>query len=84
MSEFEGRPVLVTGCARARGMGLAIAVAFARAGGADLVVTDVAAGGTRNENEVGLEEMRLGWKGLESLAAELGGWGDVSSRLSAT
>ena len=70
MSEFAGRVVLVTGCARARGIGRAIAVAFARAG-ADVVVTDVAAGGTRNENEEGLEEKRLGWKGLDSLAGEI-------------
>jgi 3-oxoacyl-[acyl-carrier protein] reductase len=70
MSDFEGKVVMVTGCARARGMGRAISVAFARAG-ADLVVTDVAPGGTRNENEEGLEEIRLGWKGLESLADEI-------------
>ncbi len=74
MSEFEGRTVLITGCARARGMGRAIAVAFARAG-ADVVATDVATGGTRNENEEGLEEIRLGWKGLESLATEIEGLG---------
>ena len=70
MSEFAGKVVLVTGCARARGIGRAISVAFARAG-ADVVVTDVAAGGTRNENEEGLEEKRLGWKGLDSLAGEI-------------
>ena len=70
MSEFAGRVVLVTGCARARGIGRAIAGAFARAG-ADVVVTDVAAGGTRNENEEGLEEKRVGWKGLDSLAEEI-------------
>ena len=74
MSEFAGRVVLVTGCARARGIGRAIAVAFARVG-ADIVVTDVAAGGTRNENEEGLEEKRLGWKGLDSLAGEIQGLG---------
>ena len=74
MSEFEGKTVLITGCARARGMGRAIAVAFARAG-ADVVATDVASGGTRNENEEGLEEIRLGWKGLESLATEIEGLG---------
>jgi NAD(P)-dependent dehydrogenase (short-subunit alcohol dehydrogenase family) len=74
MSEFTGRIVMVTGCARARGIGRAIAVAFAQAG-ADLVVTDVAAGGTRNENEEGLEEMRLGWTGLDSLAGEIRGLG---------
>jgi len=74
MSEFAGRVVMVTGCARARGIGRAIAVAFARAG-ADIVATDVAAGGTRNENEEGLEETRLGWKGLDSLAEEIKGLG---------
>jgi NAD(P)-dependent dehydrogenase (short-subunit alcohol dehydrogenase family) len=70
MTDFDGKIVLVTGCARAQGIGRAISVAFARAG-ADLVVTDVATSGTRNENEEGLAEMRLGWKGLESLAGEI-------------
>ena len=74
MSEFEGKTVLITGCARARGMGRAIAVAFARAG-ADVVATDVVSGGTRNDNEEGLEEIRLGWKGLESLTTEIEGLG---------
>jgi len=58
MSDFDGKVVLVTGCARAQGMGRAISVAFARAG-ADVVATDVATGGTRNENEEGLAEIRL-------------------------
>ena len=70
MSDFDGKVVLVTGCARARGIGRAISVAFARAG-ADIVATDVVSGGTRNENEEGLEEIRIGWKGLESLAQEI-------------
>jgi 3-oxoacyl-[acyl-carrier protein] reductase len=74
MSDFDRKVVLVTGCARARGIGRAISVAFARAG-ADVVVTDVATGGTRNENEEGLEEIRIGWKGLESLAGEIQGLG---------
>jgi len=74
MSEFEGKTVLITGCARARGMGRAIAVAFARAG-ADVAATDIVPGGTRNENEEGLEEIRVGWKGLESLAGEIEGLG---------
>ncbi len=55
-------------------MGRAIAVAFARAG-ADIVATDVVSGGTRNDNEEGLEEIRLGWKGLESLTTEIEGLG---------
>jgi NAD(P)-dependent dehydrogenase (short-subunit alcohol dehydrogenase family) len=70
VSEFDGKIVLITGCGRARGIGRAIAVAFARSG-ADVVVTDLAAGGTRNENDEGLEEKRIGWKGLESLAGEI-------------
>src|SRR5438034_8440181 len=74
MSEFDGKVVLVTGCARARGIGRAIAAAFAGAG-ADIVATDIATGGTRNENEEGLEEIRRSWKGLESLAAEIQGLG---------
>ncbi len=74
MGDLDGKVVLITGCGRARGIGRAMAVAFAQAG-ADIVATDVATGGTRNENEEGLEEIRLAWKGLESLAAEIGGLG---------
>ena len=74
MGDLDGKVVLITGCGRARGIGRAMAGAFARAG-ADVVATDVAAGGTRNENDEGLEETRLGWTGLESLAAEIGGLG---------
>jgi NAD(P)-dependent dehydrogenase (short-subunit alcohol dehydrogenase family) len=74
VNEFEGKSVLVTGCGRVRGIGRALAVAFARAG-ADVAATDIAVGGTRNENEEGLEEIRQDWKGLESLAAEIQGLG---------
>ena len=74
MNEFDGKCVLITGCGRVRGIGRALAVAFARAG-ADVTATDVATSGTRNENEEGLEEIRQGWKGLESLAAEIQGMG---------
>jgi len=74
MNEFDGKCVLITGCGRVRGIGRALAVAFARAG-ADVTATDVAISGTRNENEEGLEEIRQGWKGLESLAAEIQGMG---------
>src|SRR5437667_6732447 len=74
VNEFEGKSVLVTGCGRVRGIGRALAVAFARAG-AEMVATATATGGTRNENEEGLEEIRQSWKGLESLAAEIQGLG---------
>jgi len=74
VNEFQGKSVLITGCGRVRGIGRALAVAFAAAG-ADVTATDIAAGGTRNENEEGLEEIRQGWKGLESLAAEIQGMG---------
>jgi NAD(P)-dependent dehydrogenase (short-subunit alcohol dehydrogenase family) len=74
MSDFDGKVVLITGCGRVRGIGRAIALAFAQAG-ADIAATDVATGGTRNENEEGLEEIRVGWKGLESLAGEIQGLG---------
>jgi NAD(P)-dependent dehydrogenase (short-subunit alcohol dehydrogenase family) len=57
MSEFEGKTVLITECARAGGMGRAIAVAFARAG-ADLVATDVVTGGTRDDVAVSLSPSR--------------------------
>ena len=70
MTEFDGKVVLITGCGRVRGMGRAMSLAFARAG-ADIVATDIATSGTRNENEEGLEEIRVGWKGLESLAGEI-------------
>jgi len=74
VGDLDGKVVLITGCARARGMGREMATTFARAG-ADIVATDVVAGGTRNDNEEGLAEIRLGWKGLESLAAEVEGLG---------
>ena len=59
MSELEGKTVLIRGAPGERDGAPAIAVAFAKAG-ADIVATDLVSGGTRNENEEGLEEIRLG------------------------
>ena len=70
MSSLDGQVALVTGCGRVKGIGRATALALAGAG-ADLAITDVAPVGTRNVREAGEEEARLGWKGLESLAAEI-------------
>jgi NAD(P)-dependent dehydrogenase (short-subunit alcohol dehydrogenase family) len=56
------------------GPGAGIALALARAG-AVLVVTDMAASGTRNPFEAGEAESAAGWKGLGSLIDELQGLG---------
>lgn len=70
MGSLDGQVALVTGCGRVKGIGRGIALALARAG-ADLAITDVAPVGTRNVRESGEEEAALGWKGLESLVAEI-------------
>jgi NAD(P)-dependent dehydrogenase (short-subunit alcohol dehydrogenase family) len=90
MAALDGKVVLITGCARYRGLGRGMALAFAQAG-ADLALTDVEAGGTRNVGEAGEDEARVGWRGLESLAAEIAALGrraltlvgDVSQRADA-
>ena len=50
---------LVTGCARMNGIGRAVARALAEAG-ADVAVTDVAAGGARNVMEKNAAEAAAG------------------------
>ena len=87
MGVLDGQIVLITGCARYRGIGRAMSHALAGAG-ADLAVTDVEASGTRNLGEQGEDEERIGWTGLGSLADEIAGvgrqtltlLGDVSRR----
>ena len=70
MGTLEGQVALVTGCGRYNGMGRAIALALAGAG-ADVAVTDLVAGGTRNKAEVDVPGDRRDWKGLESLVEEI-------------
>ena len=70
MDGLDGKIALITGCGRIKGIGRGIALAFAREG-ADLAITDIAPSGTRNVLEAGEDEARAGWKGLESLAAEI-------------
>ncbi len=66
MYNFEGKVALVTGAARKRGIGHATAVRFA-AEGADVVIN----GRHRPPEEFPEEEKLEGWKGLDSVAAEV-------------
>lgn len=74
MGVLDGKVAMVTGTARVRGIGRASALALAREG-ADLVITDIRSEGQRNAGEQGQDEQRLGWRGIESLAAEIEGLG---------
>jgi 3-oxoacyl-[acyl-carrier protein] reductase/meso-butanediol dehydrogenase/(S,S)-butanediol dehydrogenase/diacetyl reductase len=65
MAGLEGRVALVTGAARERGIGRAIAVRLAR-DGADLVVSGV----RRAPEDFPEAEKRSGWRGLASVAEE--------------
>ena len=67
---LAGQTALVTGCGRLKGIGRGIALALACAG-ADVAITDVVPGGTRNRAEVTTPEDDAGWQGLPSLAAEI-------------
>jgi NAD(P)-dependent dehydrogenase (short-subunit alcohol dehydrogenase family) len=86
MASLGGQVALVTGCARRNGLGREIARALA-AGGADVVVTDLEAGGTRNVNEHA-DTAEEGWSGLPDLVEELRSlgvraaatYGDVGSK----
>lgn len=67
---LNGRVAMVTGCARMNGIGRAVARALAEAG-ADVAVTDVAAGGARNIMEKNAAEAAADWQGLSSVVAEI-------------
>lgn len=70
MGQLDGQVALITGCARLKGIGRGIALAFAQAG-ADVAVTDISPTGTRNVKEAGEVEIEAGWQGLTSLVAEV-------------
>lgn len=74
MGSLEGQVALVTGTARYRGLGREIARVLAAAG-ADLMVTDLDPGGTRNVHESGEAEAEVGWMGLRDLVREIEGFG---------
>jgi len=66
MANLTGKVALVTGAARHRGLGRAIALRLAR-DGADLVVT----GRHRAPEELPQNEQQIGWTGVAALAAEI-------------
>jgi len=66
MKRLSGKVAMVTGCAGERGVGRAIARRLA-ADGVDLMMTDVAPGGTR----VVATKPTSGWGGLDAVAAEV-------------
>jgi 3-oxoacyl-[acyl-carrier protein] reductase len=74
MASLTGHVALVTGCSRLTGIGRGVANALARAG-ADLVLADLSAGGTRNRSDDGADEAEAGWQGLPSLAEEVRKYG---------
>ena len=67
---------LVTGCGKASGIGAGIARKLAAAG-MIVVVTDIAAHGVAEEGE----EAPPGWRGLDSLVAELAAGGATASQV---
>lgn len=70
MYDFKGKVALVTGAARMRGIGHATAIGFAR-DGANVVVN----GRYRPPESFPEEEKAIGWKGLESIVAEVESYG---------
>ncbi len=70
MPELDGKVAIVTGAGRRRGIGRGAAVAFARLG-ADVVVT----GTGRSPDRYPDDEKAVGWRDIESTAAQVRGEG---------
>jgi NAD(P)-dependent dehydrogenase (short-subunit alcohol dehydrogenase family) len=70
MGNLSGKVAVVTGAARHRGIGRAIALRLA-ADGADVVATGLA----RDPSEFPAHEREMGWQGVASLAEEISGMG---------
>jgi len=70
MQRLEGKVAMITGCAGEHGFGRAIARRLA-AGGADLLLTDVAPAGV----QVVATKPATGWRGLEAVTDETRGLG---------
>jgi 3-oxoacyl-[acyl-carrier protein] reductase len=70
LTGLTGRVAIVTGAARMRGIGRAIAVALARSG-CDVVVT----GTSRPADTYPPDEQAVGWRGLASVADEIAALG---------
>lgn len=66
MANLTGKVAVVTGAARKRGLGRAIALRLAK-DGADIVIT----GRPKAQSQPNAAEREAGWHGLESLAAEI-------------
>ena len=66
MSGLDGKVVLITGAGGMRGVGRATALKLAQQG-ADLALTDV----HREPEDLPPGEIRLGWRGLDSVAEEI-------------
>jgi NAD(P)-dependent dehydrogenase (short-subunit alcohol dehydrogenase family) len=66
MSELQGKVALITGAGGMKGVGRATALQLAQHG-ADLALTDV----RRAAEDLPPAEVRLGWRGLESVAGEV-------------